>query len=84
MAQDIKEIQKKVIEVLADKSCKEQDKIYAGSSLIADLGMDSLDAIETIFEFEEQYGIEIPDDHIRAFKIVQDIVDYLANRLTMA
>ena len=46
------EIEKKVIEVLADKACLEQEKIHLDSSLIEDLGMDSLDAVETVFEFE--------------------------------
>ena len=43
--------------------------------------MDSLDAVEAAFEFEEQYGMEIADN-IREFRAVQDIVDYINNRLS--
>ncbi len=72
-----KEITEKVIEVLADKGSVEKDKIKPDSSLVDDLGMDSLDAVEMVFEFEEQYGIQIPDDVIQGFKYVKDIVGYL-------
>ena len=78
------EIEKQVIEVLAEKSCVDVEKIDVESSLIEDLGMDSLDAIEATFQFEEQYGLEIADDDIRKFEIVQDIVDYINRRLSEA
>lgn len=78
------EIEKQVIEVLAEKSCVDVKKIDLESSLIEDLGMDSLDAIEATFQFEEQYGLEIADDDIRKFEIVQDIVDYINKRLSQA
>ena len=78
------EIEKQVIEVLAEKSCVDVEKIDVESSLIEDLGMDSLDAIEATFQFEEQYGLEIADDDIRKFEIVQDIVDYINKRLSQA
>ena len=81
MTQDIEEIEKKVIEILADKSDVDGEKIHLRSSLVDDLGMDSLDAVETVFEVEERYGIDIPDDQIQEFKIVQDIVNYLVSRL---
>lgn len=81
MTQDIEEIEKKVIEILADKSGVDGEKIHLRSSLVDDLGMDSLDAVETVFEVEERYGIDIPDDQIQEFKIVQDIVNYLVSML---
>jgi acyl carrier protein len=75
------EIEKKVIDVLAEKSCVDAEKIDLNSSLVDDLAMDSLDAVEAAFEFEEQYGMEIPDEDIGQFKIVQDIVEYIKRRL---
>jgi len=77
MAYTEKEISEKVIAVLADKGKVEKDQINMGSSLVDDLGMDSLDAVEMVFEFEEQYGIQIPDEAIQGFKFVRDIVSYL-------
>ncbi len=74
-------IKKKIIEVLAEKSCVDAEKIDLESSLVDDLGMDSLDAVEAVFQFEEQYGLAIPDDDIRKFFKVQDIVEYISERL---
>ena len=78
---EIKDIEKRVIEVFVDKSSMDVGQIGFESSLIDDLGMDSLDAVEMVFEFEEQYGIDIPDEQIREFKKVKDIVRYLVERL---
>ena len=72
-----KEIEKKVIEILAEKSCVDAEKIKMETSLVDDLGMDSLDAMEAVFQFEEQYGIEIDDEKMRQFRKVKDVVDYI-------
>jgi acyl carrier protein len=76
------EIEKKAIAVLAEKSCVDNQKISLTSVLVDDLGMDSLDAVEAVFSFEEEYGMEIPDDDIRKFKTVGDIVDYLFEKMS--
>jgi len=78
---DIKEIEKKVMEVLADRASMDMKQVTLQSRLVDDLGLDSLDAVEMVFQFEETYGIDIPDDQIREFKTGQDIVDYLSLRL---
>jgi acyl carrier protein len=78
---DIKEIEKKVMEVLADRASMDMKQVTLQSRLVDDLGLDSLDAVEMVFQFEETYGIEIPDDQIREFKTGQDIVAYLSLRL---
>jgi len=78
---EIEDIEKRVIEVLADKSSTDAGQIGFESALVDDLGMDSLDAVEMVFEFEEQYGIDIADEQIREFKKVKDIVQYLIKRL---
>jgi len=78
---DIKEIEKKVMEVLADRASMDMKQVTLQSRLVDDLGLDSLDAVEMVFQFEETYGIEIPDDQIREFKTGQDIADYLSLRL---
>lgn len=71
------EIEQKVIEVLAEKSCVDANTISPETSLVDDLGMDSLDAMEAVFQFEEQYGVEIDDEDMRQFRKVKDVVDYI-------
>ena len=79
---DIEEIEKRVIEVLSDKASMDVQQITLQSRLVDDLGLDSLDAVEMVFEIEESYGIDIPDDQIQEFKTAQDIVTYLSLRLS--
>lgn len=81
---DIKEIEKKVIDVLADRASMDPDRVTLQSRLVDDLGLDSLDAVEMVFQIEETYGIEIPDDQIREFMTGQDILTYLSGRLVSA
>ncbi len=78
---DKKAIEKKVIEVLAEKASMDPKEINAESSLVDDLGLDSLDAIEIVFELEEKYGIHIPDEQISEFKKTADIFLYLSERI---
>jgi len=42
----------------------EEDKVVEGASFIDDLGADSLDTVELVMAFEEEFGIEIPDRHL--------------------
>ena len=45
--------------------------------------MDSLDVVEIIMSLEDEFGVEIPDDEIEGIKTVEDLVNYLANKLDM-
>lgn len=51
------------------------------SNLINDLGMDSLDAIEIIMDFEKEFMIGIPDDDIEKIETVEDIINYLQTKV---
>jgi acyl carrier protein len=55
----------------------EKDKITEESALIADLGLNSLDVINVVVAFEEEFDIDIPDKDIKSFSTVGDIVKYL-------
>ena len=81
---DKKEIEKKVIGVLADKASMDPKQVELESFLMDDLGLDSLDAVEMVFELEENYGIDIPDEQIPKFRKAGDIVNYLSLRLASA
>lgn len=60
---------------------KKETDIRPEHTLIEDLEMDSFYAVELLFELEDQYGIEIPDEEAENFKKVQDIIEYIENRL---
>lgn len=67
----------KVIDILAEYTELEKDKISEKSSLIADLGLNSLDVINVVVAFEEEFDIEIPDQKIKDLVTIEDIVKYL-------
>lgn len=55
----------------------EKDKVSESASFIDDLGADSLDTVELVMAFEEEFGLEIPDDAAEKILTLKDAVDYL-------
>jgi len=53
------------------------DKVVEAASFIEDLGADSLDTVELVMAFEEEFGIEIPDDAAESIVTVGDAVKYI-------
>ncbi len=71
----------KVKEIIIDKLGIEDEKITMEATFINDLGADSLDTVELIMQFEEEFGIEIPDDEAEGLFSVGKAVDYITNKL---
>ena len=67
----------KVIDILDEFVAINRNMVTENSKLVADLGLSSLDVINVVVEFEDQFEIEIPEERIREFVTVGDIVDYL-------
>ena len=61
------------------RECMEKDvaEITEDMDLVADLGLSSLDVMDAALAFEEEFGVEIPDDRIMKFRTVGDLVEYL-------
>ena len=55
----------------------EADKVNEGASFIDDLGADSLDTVELVMAFEEEFGVEIPDDAAETILTVGDAVKFI-------
>jgi len=56
----------------------EEDKVVENASFIDDLGADSLDTVELVMAFEEEFGCEIPDDAAEKILTVKDAIDYIS------
>mgnify|MGYP004680239047 CR=1 FL=1 len=67
----------RVIDILSEFTLLEKEKIAKGSGLVNDLGLNSLDVINVVVAFEEEFDIEIPDSKIKELVTVGDIVEYL-------
>ncbi len=71
------DIFEKVKKVVVDQLGVEPDEVNIDSTFIDDLGADSLDIVELIMAFEEEFGIEIPDEAAEKIKTVNDVVEYI-------
>jgi len=71
----------KVKEIIIDKLGIEEKLITMEAKFIDDLGADSLDTVELIMQFEEEFGIEIPDEDAEGLLSVGQAVDYITNKL---
>ena len=67
----------KVKDVIIDKLGVEEDSIKPEAHFVNDLGADSLDTVELNMEFEEEFGIEIPDDDAEKITTVGSAVEYI-------
>ncbi len=57
----------------------EADKVTEEAAFIDDLGADSLDIVELVMAFEEEFSIEIPDDAAEKISTVKDAIDFIDN-----
>ena len=67
----------KVRDIVVEQLGVEADDVAIESTFIDDLGADSLDIDELILAFEEEFGLEIPDEAAEKIKTVQDVVSYI-------
>jgi len=72
--------EEKVKKIVMDHLGIDGDKITPDSKFIDDLGADSLDTVELVMAFEEQFDIEIPDDAAETILTVQNAIDFINNK----
>ena len=68
----------KVQEIVVEHLGVEADKVVEAANFIDDLGADSLDTVELVMAFEEEFGIEIPDDAAEKIATVGDAVKFIS------
>ncbi len=71
------EVESRVKKIVTDHLGVDEGKVKAESKFIDDLGADSLDTVELVMAFEEEFGVEIPDDAAETIITVQNAIDYL-------
>jgi len=72
--------EEKVKKIVVEHLGIDDNKITLDSKFIDDLGADSLDTVELVMAFEEQFDIEIPDDAAETILTVQNAVDFINNK----
>ena len=72
-------MEEKVIELICEKLCKNKNEVTLSSKLVEDLGADSLDVVELIMAFEDEFNVSLPDEDVQNMKTIGDIVNYINN-----
>jgi acyl carrier protein len=75
---DMSDIAERVKKIVVDHLGVEADKVTEAASFIDDLGADSLDTVELVMAFEEEFGVEIPDDAADSILTVGDAVKFIS------
>lgn len=70
-------VENKVKKIIVDQLGVTDDEVKPEASFVDDLGADSLDTVEMVMAFEEEFNIEIPDEDAEKIKTVKDAVDYI-------
>ena len=71
------DIEAKVKDIIINELGVEAEKVTNEASFVDDLGADSLDTVELVMAFEEEFGIEIPDEDAEKLQTVGDAIDYI-------
>jgi acyl carrier protein len=70
----------RVREIIVNELGVEPDKVTDGASFVEDLGADSLDTVELVMAFEEEFGVDIPDEDAEQMRTVGDAIAYLRKK----
>ena len=72
-------LNEKVTNIIVDKLSVEESRVVPEASFLDDLGADSLDTVELIIEFEEEFDLEIPDEDAEKITTVGAALEYINN-----
>jgi acyl carrier protein len=76
------DVEVKVKEIIVQQLGVDADKVTADASFVDDLGADSLDVVELVMAFEEEFGVEIPDEAAEKIATVKDANEFLKQNLS--
>ena len=74
-------VEAKIIEMIVDKLGVEKKDVIPTAQFTNDLGADSLDTVELIMAFEEEFGMKIPDEEAEKIKTVKDALDAIVKKV---
>ncbi len=75
------EVSSKVVDIVVEKLGVGAAEVVPAASFTNDLGADSLDTVELIMEFENKFGIQIPDEDAEKIATVGDAISYIEGKL---
>lgn len=75
-----KSIEERVKEIIVEQLSVNAEQVTPNAKFIEDLGADSLDVVELVMAFEEQFGVEVPDEDAEKLQTVGDVVKYIEDK----
>ena len=75
-----KSIEEKVKDIIVEQLGVNPEQVTPQASFIEDLGADSLDIVELVMAFEEEFGVEVPDEDAEKLQTVGDVINYIKER----
>jgi len=75
---DVQAIEDKVVEIISEQMGVDRSEITRETSFINDLNADSLDTVELVMEFEDEFDLSIPDEEAEKIQTVGAAIDYVA------
>jgi acyl carrier protein len=78
--QTVTSIEERVKKIVCDQMGTTPDKVTRETSFINDLGADSLDTVELVMEFEDEFEISIPDEDAEKIQTVGNAIDYISSK----
>lgn len=78
------EIEAKVIEIVAEQMGTDKAKIDRSTNFVEDLNADSLDTVELVMEFEDEFDTSIPDEQAEKIKTVGEAIDFISQAIGKA
>src|SRR4026209_1534637 len=76
---EMSDVAERVKKIVGERLNVDAEKVNDGASFIEDLGADSLDTVELVMAFEEEFGIEIPDDAAETIQTFGDAVKFITS-----
>ena len=73
-------VQEKIAEIIVEQLGVKPEEVVPEASFVDDLGADSLDTVELVMAFEEEFGAEIPDEDAEKLQTVGDAIKYVTEK----
>ena len=77
-------IEEKIVSIISEQMGMDKAEIARETSFVNDLNADSLDTVELVMEFEDEFGMSIPDEEAEKIQTVGAAVDYIVNNIETA
>jgi acyl carrier protein len=75
-----KSIEERVKDIIVDQLGVNADQVTPEAKFVEDLGADSLDTVELVMAFEEEFDVEVPDEEAEKLQSVQDVISFIASK----